>query len=294
MESLFTIGEVAKLFNISVKTLRYYESKNLLNPIYINEKSGYRYYSRNQFLNLDLIKCFRKVGMSIEETKDLIYSHGSINLIQDTVKKQRDKIEEKMNEIIEIKNYLNEINDSILSISNYEVGSIIERYNNERAAITYIADVKNEEERENHFRKVISYIESEYDDINPILGGRVKYDNAIKGDYIYNSLLYFPRGFKMDIFKDNQKELSTNKRKIYKEMIDTKEVRMDMEEGYYLTIVFDDNWSNIDKYYKKILSHISENNIKIMGDFNEVWVMPRINHDGKIVILGYIEILYKI
>lgn len=104
MESLFTIGEVAKLFNLSVKTLRYYESKNLLNPIYINEKSGYRYYSRNQFLNLDLIKCFRKVGMSIEETKDLIYSQGSIDLIQDTIKKQSDKIEEKMSEIIEIKN----------------------------------------------------------------------------------------------------------------------------------------------------------------------------------------------
>lgn len=145
MESLFTIGEVAKLFNLSVKTLRYYESKNLLNPIYINEKSGYRYYSRNQFLNLDLIKCFRKVGVSIEETKDLIYSQGSIDLIQDTIKKQSDKIEEKMSEIIEIKKYLDEMNNSILSISNYEVGSVIRKYNSERKIISYMADIKSEE-----------------------------------------------------------------------------------------------------------------------------------------------------
>lgn len=119
-------------------------------------------------------------------------------------------------------------------------------------------------------------------------------DNAQTGKYIYNSLLYIPRTFKMDIFKDEERIFAPNKSKIDKDMMGTEEVNIYMEEGDYLSIVFDDNWENIGKYYKKILNYISDKNITTIGDFNEVWVMPRINYDGSIIILGYIEILCKI
>lgn len=128
------------------------------------------------------------------------------------------------------------MNNSILSISNYEVGSVIRKYNSERKIISYMAYIKSEEER-----------------------------------------IFAP-----------------NKSKIDKDMMGTEEVNINMEEGDYLSIVFDDNWENIGKYYKKILNYISDKNITTIGDFNEVWVIPRINYDGSIIILGYIEILCKI
>ena len=47
-EELLSIGEFAKLRGVSVKSLRYYERVGALKPAYVNEESGYRYYSINQ------------------------------------------------------------------------------------------------------------------------------------------------------------------------------------------------------------------------------------------------------
>ena len=43
-EGLLRIGEVARLFNLSVGTLRHYEQMGLLDPAHIDPASGYRYY----------------------------------------------------------------------------------------------------------------------------------------------------------------------------------------------------------------------------------------------------------
>ena len=43
-KNLFPIGEVSKLFHISVSSLRHYEHIGLLTPEYISSDSGYRYY----------------------------------------------------------------------------------------------------------------------------------------------------------------------------------------------------------------------------------------------------------
>ncbi|WP_294375480.1 MerR family DNA-binding transcriptional regulator [uncultured Clostridium sp.] len=43
---LFSIGYVAKMFHISVGTLRHYERSGLLSPEYIDPHTGYRYYMK--------------------------------------------------------------------------------------------------------------------------------------------------------------------------------------------------------------------------------------------------------
>ena len=42
---LFPIGEVAKMFRVSVGTLRHYEKIGLLAPEFVAPDTGYRYYS---------------------------------------------------------------------------------------------------------------------------------------------------------------------------------------------------------------------------------------------------------
>lgn len=72
MSTIFTIGEIAKLFNISTQALRLYDRIDLLKPAYINEETGYRYYSIGQFVNLECIKRCKAMGFSLEEIKDLL------------------------------------------------------------------------------------------------------------------------------------------------------------------------------------------------------------------------------
>ena len=42
---MLKIGEFANIFNISIKTVRFYEEKELFKPFYIDKYSGYRYYN---------------------------------------------------------------------------------------------------------------------------------------------------------------------------------------------------------------------------------------------------------
>ena len=56
MNKLFTIGEMAKLFGINAKTLRYYDEIGLIRPEHTDPMTGYRYYSTGQFERLNTIK----------------------------------------------------------------------------------------------------------------------------------------------------------------------------------------------------------------------------------------------
>ena len=53
---LFRIGKVADMFNVSLGTLRHYERCGLLEPEYIDPRTGYRYYGAKQFEVLNTIR----------------------------------------------------------------------------------------------------------------------------------------------------------------------------------------------------------------------------------------------
>ena len=48
-QELFSIGDVAQLFHLSVSSLRHYETIGLLTPEYTDPATGYRYYGPRQF-----------------------------------------------------------------------------------------------------------------------------------------------------------------------------------------------------------------------------------------------------
>lgn len=53
---------------------------------------------------------------------------------------------------------------------------------------------------------------------------------------------------------------------------------------------FDDTYRDSGKYYEEIIKYLKENNIKIIGDFHEIYIMTRVGSDGKEKSLGQIEI----
>lgn len=65
-KELFTIGEIGKLFDINVRTLRFYDEAGLLKPERTDEVTGYRYYSTKQFERLNTIKYLRALDMPID------------------------------------------------------------------------------------------------------------------------------------------------------------------------------------------------------------------------------------
>lgn len=97
-EKLFQIGDVAKMFHISVGSLRHYEKEGLLQPEYIDPKSNYRYYSIRQFEVLNTIRYLRALDMPLYQIADFIQNRN-INKIEEKLLKQKELIKEKQKQL---------------------------------------------------------------------------------------------------------------------------------------------------------------------------------------------------
>lgn len=68
---MYKIGELSKLCNLPVKTLRYYDNEGLLPPDYIDKFTGYRYYSAAKLSDCYRIITLKELGFSLTEIKEL-------------------------------------------------------------------------------------------------------------------------------------------------------------------------------------------------------------------------------
>lgn len=108
-----TIGEVAKLSNISIQTLRFYDRIDLFKPIKTDPKNQYRYYQNTQLYYLDIIKSLKYLGLSLEEVKSVLTL--SPEELVDYLADQENKIEEEFRRLIETKEVLKRKKEQIQS-----------------------------------------------------------------------------------------------------------------------------------------------------------------------------------
>ena len=66
-----TIGQLAKLAQVNVETVRYYERRGLI-PEPPRRESGYRQYSQEAVARLLFIKRAKELGFSLKEISDLL------------------------------------------------------------------------------------------------------------------------------------------------------------------------------------------------------------------------------
>lgn len=66
----YSIGEISKMFNIPVSTLRYYDKEGLFPEI--TRVSGIRKFSNNEIEALRVIECLKKSGLEIKDIKQFM------------------------------------------------------------------------------------------------------------------------------------------------------------------------------------------------------------------------------
>lgn len=110
--SLLSIGEAAKLKNVSIKALRYYEKLGIFNPAYIDPQSGYRYYSPAQLFDLDVILTCGELGIPLKHILDYQTDKDAIDLRQLLIEGAgiaEQKIKRARQSLLQINTYLEEI-----------------------------------------------------------------------------------------------------------------------------------------------------------------------------------------
>lgn len=72
MEMRFKIGEVADMFDTSIRALRLYDKIGLFRPEFTDEQTGYRYYTADQIPLLNAILVFKAIGVKLIDIKHLV------------------------------------------------------------------------------------------------------------------------------------------------------------------------------------------------------------------------------
>ena len=74
--SIYTTGEIAKLCGVTVRTVQYYDSRNILVPSALSE-GGRRLYSEEDLKRLRMICFLREAGLSINSIFELLQEEHS-------------------------------------------------------------------------------------------------------------------------------------------------------------------------------------------------------------------------
>ena len=71
-EKQYTIGQIAKICNVSAEQLRHYDRLRILSPKGRGENNGYRYYTEPHIEDIMLIKELKRIGLPLKSIGSLL------------------------------------------------------------------------------------------------------------------------------------------------------------------------------------------------------------------------------
>ena len=108
---MYSIGEISKMFQLPISTLRYYDKEGLFT--HLKRVNGVRQFSESEIETLRVIDCLKKSGLEIKEIKEYM----SLCSLGNTTLKQRKEIFEKQKE--EVLQEMEKL-QKVLSMLNYK------------------------------------------------------------------------------------------------------------------------------------------------------------------------------
>lgn len=256
MENKFLIGSMAKIHNISTQTLRYYDKIGLLKPKIIDENNGYRYYTIEQFEQLDTIKYLKILGMTLNDIKE----HFKKRDIENTIKlleKQKHLTYKKIQELQLIANKIDyKINciKDCMNIEKYEKVRIRE-ISERNIVLQYINDPDSTVEFELALKKLQNVFKNNYLMFTGKIGVIVPLNNLKKHRFNRYNAVYI-------LIEDKLKSSNIKK----------------LPAGKYACIYHKGAYRETYRTYKKLLKYLKDHHYEIIGDAIEIGLI-----DGSII-----------
>lgn len=269
MDRRFSIGEVSKLHNVSVQTLRHYDKIGLLKPGYVNESSKYRYYSVKHFIMLDFIKQCKAMGLTLEEIKVLVDHHTSVDAILEILTKQKEMVQEKIQELERIEKHIQILEGKIQSTLDEGIGKVFIKQCPTRHFIKYNNTKRYTEEFEIKLSETLRDIDEKYGTFYRELAFATSYERFKKDKQLTYDHMMIGCGENYDEVKGE---------------------KVILPEGHYLTLNFDDDFKHTTPYYEQLMQYIELNHLKVGDTFCESYMITRIDLSNEEKALGQIQI----
>lgn len=125
MKQTFSTGELARLCNVSIRTVQYYDKKGIIKPSELSE-GGRRIYTEDDLNKFRCICLYKSLGFSLNEIKELIGTENQYRLLSETILFQKEKIDKEILLLQQTKERLTAVLDQIKETGNVKVESIEE------------------------------------------------------------------------------------------------------------------------------------------------------------------------
>src|SRR5574342_937934 len=93
---MIKIGDFARLSQVSVVTLRYYDEIDLLKPVKVDAFTGYRFYAASQLPRLNRILALKDLGFSLEQIRLMLADGLAPEQIRGMLTMQRTEVEKRL------------------------------------------------------------------------------------------------------------------------------------------------------------------------------------------------------
>ena len=121
--SKYTTGEIAKLCNVSVRTVQYYDDRGILIPSELSE-GGRRLYSDDDLKRMHVICFLREAGFPINSISALFAEKKPESIISILLEQQEKTVREELSECQKKLELLEGIKKELKEIPNFSVESI--------------------------------------------------------------------------------------------------------------------------------------------------------------------------
>jgi len=270
MEKYFSIGEISKLSNLSVQTLRHYDKLGLLKPILVKD-NGYRYYSLEQFYKLDFIIFYRKLGLSLSEIKEIMSKKINIEDSLGFLQNQEYEIDRQIKELQKQRNLIQKKSKYIKYMLTKPLGIAFLNEKSKKKIAKVNMTNKYLEDAEISFRKALNTLSRLNDLLTLEVLYEINYENVNKKrETKYN--IYFN-------ITDNDIEEDEN-------------IKIcELQEGLYASIFYIDYYSNYEKYVKQLFRFIEDENLRVEGSLYESYIASEFCDDKE---KGFMELFIKV
>jgi len=243
MKNRFTIGETSKLLNVPIKTLRYYDEIGLLKPIEVDKFSKYRYYSSEQFQQLDMINYLKSLGISLKDIKQHIETRDINDFLQ-LLKQEREVTLNKIAELMVVSHrFANRVREIEEALTIPVIGKVIvKNIKEERTILSLKERIGSTDELEFSVRKL------EKETRIPLFIGKVGFtvtvENLKKRNFDEYSSVCF----------------------LLEENIDTTPATQKLLAGEYACVYYRGNHAGSKEYYHMLMDYIEKNQYSVNGE----------------------------
>ncbi len=96
VKAMLKIRDFARLAEVSMTTLRYYDEIGLLKPIRVDPDTAYRYYTIDQLPRLHRIMAFKELGLELSQISELLNEHLSPEALHGMLRFRQAQIQQRI------------------------------------------------------------------------------------------------------------------------------------------------------------------------------------------------------